>query len=187
MLGNVLQGPPMVTHAFEASADTRKKREPPTHTHQKQTNKLNRATQAKKKETKTTRRNATKTRRTDKARRSTSRTQDHGRTGKPTTVPLTPGSKTRVLQTNNNEREKKTKQTNKQHVSATHVSYQNNKIHNKQHKRKPKQDPGGRKGNELRVDQPKVEKGFLPPPSGRLAILPIHEGVGRDGLSARGG
>ena len=62
-------------------------------------------------------------------------------------VPLTPGSKTRVLHTNTSDRQRIT-QTTKQHVPATHVSYPNTIHTQKQHNEKQKQDPGGRKGNE---------------------------------------
>ena len=109
----VLQGPPVVTHTFKAEADTRKKREPPTHTHHnKQTTQPGNASKEKRNKNNTPQRHENKKDR--QARRSTSRTQDHGWTGKPTTVPLTPGSKTRVLQRTTTKERKQNKQTNKQ-------------------------------------------------------------------------
>ena len=122
------------------------------------------------------------TKRTDKARRSTSRTQDNGWTRGPTSLPLTPESKTRVLQTNSKER-KKTKQTTKQHVPATHVSYQSTKHTSNKPKEKNKTSAG-----ERGTRRPTKGRKEIPtPPSCRLAILPVHERVGKDGLSTRGG
>ena len=184
MLGHVLQGPPRFTHTFKAEADTRKKRGPPTHTHQnKPTTQPSNSSKERKKQTQHV---ATPRKQKDRqARRSTSRTQDHGWTGKPTTFPLTPGSKTRVLHANTNKGKQNKQTTNKQHVPATHVSYQSTKTDTTNNTKKNKARPRREKGE--RVDQPKVGKRFQPPPSGRRAILPIHEGVGRDGLSAGGG
>ena len=145
MLGYVLQGPPMFTHASKAEADTRKKEDPPRTPTQTKTTQPGNASKEDRNKHNTPQRHENKKDR--QARRSTSRTQDHGWTGKPTTVPLTPGSKTRVLHANTNER-KKNKTNNKQHVPATHVSYQSTNHTQQTTQRKKKQDPGGRKGNE---------------------------------------
>ena len=174
----------MVTHTFKAKADTQKKREPPTHTqHSKQTTQPSKHKQ----EGNETRKQHAATPQIQKDRQSkTEHKQDAGPRvdRKANNVPLTPGSTTRVLRKTKKKTEQKKTQTSKQHVPATHVSYQStNQTAN--NTKKTKARPRREKGE--RVDQPKVGKRFLPPPSCRLAILPIHEGVGRDGLSARGG
>ena len=85
------------THVLGIGKHAKDKRTPHAHPTQ-QTDNSTEQTQARRDErNKTERRNATKIKRTDKARRSTSKTQDHRWTGKPTNVPLTPGSTTRVL------------------------------------------------------------------------------------------
>ena len=85
-----------------------------------------------------------------------------------------------------NKNRKKTSQTNKQHVPVTHVSSQKHEKHTTNNTKKTKARPRREKGE--RVDQPKVGKRCLPPPSCQLDILPIHEGVGRErAISKRGG
>ena len=111
--------------------------------------------------------------------------QNHSWTGKPTTVPLTPGSTTRVLQ-KAQKRQKEKNKTNKQTTRASNTRKLSTlKPHPTNNTKKTKARPRREKGE--RVDQPKVGKRFLPPHSCRLAILPIRERVGRDGPSARGG
>ena len=84
------------------------------------------------------------------------------------------------------QRKRKNKQTNKQTTRANNTrKLSKHKNTHKTTQRKTKARPRREKGD--RVDQPKVGKRFQPPPSGRLAILPIREGVGRDGPSARRG
>ena len=181
MLGHVLQGPPMFTHAFKAKADTRKKREPPTHPQQKeQTTQPSNASKEERKDT--TRRNATET------KRQTSKTehqQDAGPRVDRKANHSSPNSriKNQGLASKDQPRKKNNKQQTK--GPATHVSYQSTRHKHQTTQRKTRARPRREKG-EL-GDPPKARKKSQPPPSCRLAILPIHEGVGRDGLSARGG
>ena len=156
--------------------------EPPTHPHHnKLTTQPSNASKEERNKNNTPQRHEIKTDRQSK----TEHTQDAGPRVDRKADDRTPNSriKNQGLAENNNNR-KKTKQTTKQHVPATHVSYQNTN-HSQQTTQRKEARPRREKGE--RVDQPKVRKRFQPPPSSRLAILPIREGVGRDGLSARGG
>ena len=184
MLGHVLQGPPRFTHTRLKQKQTRERKEDPPRTLTKTNQQLNRATQAKKKETNTTRRNAKKT------KRQTSKTehkQDAGPRVDRKANNISPNSRIKnqglacehqhreAKQTNNKQT---TRASNSRKLSKHKTDTTNN---TKKNKARPRREKGER------VDQPKVGKRFQPPPSGRRAILPIHEGVGRDGLSAEGG
>ena len=139
MLEYVLQGPPMFTHAFKAK-QTHERKENPPRTPNKTNKPLNRATPAKK--TEKTQHAATPQKLRDRqARRSTSKTQDYGWTGKPTTVPLTPGSKTRVLRANNCKRTKEKQADKTTRASNTRKLAKHNKHTSDTTQRKTKARP----------------------------------------------
>ena len=172
----------MLTHAFEAKQTHKNKESPPRTPTTKQTTQPWQHEQRHRQQNSNTPQRH-KTKRTDKARRSTRRTQDNGSTGEPTSLTLTPEPKNpgscRQTTTKENNKNKQTDNTCQQHT----VSYQSTK-HTHQTAQRKKARPRREKG--VRVDPPKVGERVLPPPSCRLAILPIREGVGRDGLSTRG-
>ena len=144
MLDHVLQGPPRFTHAFKAKADTRKKREPPTHPQQNE--QPTQPSNASKEERKgTTRRNATET------KRQTSKTehqQDAGPRGDRRANHSSPNSRIKNQGLAYEHQRKKKRKTNKQTTRASNShKLSKHKTHSVNNTKKNKsKTPAGERG-----------------------------------------
>ena len=177
----MLQEPPVHTHTFKQKQHTTTKQKTP-HAHPARN--TTQQSNASKKDTGT---NKEKTHRQEPENTSRPSKTKHEQTAGPTEdrtahlLTLTPEGPRSY-----SRRKKARNQQDKQkQESATHVSY---KYQNKQGRENTKQHTARpRRAKGVRVNRPRARKRIRPPPSCQLAILPIHEGVGRDGLSARRG
>ena len=151
----------MVTHTFKAKADTHKKREPPTHT-QHNNRQLNRATRA---QTRKQRQHTASPQKQQDRQSKTEHKQDAGPQADRKANNISPNSriKNQGLACKH-QGKKKEKQTNKQHVPATHLSYQSKNNTERTTERKTKARPRREKGE--RGDPPRQERdSHRPPPA----------------------